>query len=149
MVFVLSLFRAGGWAVGPGDLGVGVVLGDPTGPTLKYWTERNQAIDLGLGFQDDFIVYADYLWHGWNVFPQPERGIFGGYVGFGPRFEDRDHKDNKFGIRTVAGIDYWFEPYPFEAFFEVVPVFQLSPDTDTELDAGIGIRYYFTMSPSK
>ena len=54
-----------------GALGAGLILGDPIGPTLKYWFNPNTAIDVGLGFEKDFTVYSDYLWHGWTILPQP------------------------------------------------------------------------------
>jgi hypothetical protein len=125
-----------------GALGAGIILGDPIGPTLKYWFSPNVTIDVGLGFEKDFTIYADFLWHGWNVFPNPPEGKLAIYLGIGPRFEERKGED-KFGFRTVAGAAYWLEPYPIETFLEIAPVFQFTPDTDTDFDAGLGLRYYF------
>jgi hypothetical protein len=125
-----------------GAFGAGVILGDPIGPTAKYWLHPNMAIDAGLGFENDFTVYMDLLWHGWNVFPKPPEGQLALYLGFGPRFEELRGED-KLGIRAVGGFDYWFESYPIEVFLEIAPVFQFTPDTDTVFDAGVGLRYYF------
>ncbi len=125
-----------------GAFGAGVILGDPIGPTVKYWLHPTMAIDAGLGFESDFTVYIDLLWHGWNVLPKPSEGELAVYLGVGPRFEEREGED-KFGFRTVAGVAYWFESYPIETFFEIAPVFQFTPDTDTDFDAGLGLRYYF------
>ncbi len=126
-----------------GAFGAGIILGQPIGPTLKYWFYPNVAIDAGLGFEKDFTIYTDILWHGWNVFPKPPKGKLAGYLGIGLRFEEQK-EDDKFGFRTVAGITYWFDSYPIETFLEFAPVFQVTPDTDTDFDAGIGLRYYFT-----
>ncbi len=122
--------------------GVGVILGEPTGLTAKYLFNQHRAIDFGLGFSSDFKLYADYIWHMWDVFPQPQSGKLALYLATGPRFEENE-KDNKFGIRTIVGVDYWLDKHPFEFFFELGPVFQLSPETGTDFDAGIGVRYYF------
>jgi hypothetical protein len=131
-----------------GDLGAGIVLGDINGPTVKYFVGPNTALDLGIGFSSEMEAYGDIIWHGWDVFPKPEQGHFGGYLGFGPRYQARDHGDDKFGIRGLAGADYWMAPYPIEFFLEMGPWFVFSPDTDTEVDFGIGLRYYFRASGS-
>lgn len=135
-----------------GDLGVGVVAGDVTGPTVNIFTSRTTSIDFGIGFESDMELYADYIWHSWSLFPKPAQGVFGGYLGVGPRFKDRDDDngrrrgddgDDQFGVRTIGGLDYWVSGAPLQIFVEVGPWFVISPDTDTEFDAGIGVRYYF------
>ena len=128
---------------GKGAFGAGILLGEPIGPNVKYWINSNAAVDFGLGFNNDFTVYSDFLWHDWKILPQPSKGTLGGYLGLGVRYEEKKGND-KFGFRTVAGVDYWIESYPVEVYLEVAPVFQVSPDTDTEFDDGIGVRYYFT-----
>ena len=125
-----------------GALGVGVVQGDPTGPTLKIWLHPSTAINVGLGFEKDLLVYGDLLFQGWNVFTQPQMGKIAGYLGLGFRFEEKKN-DNNYGVRTVAGVAYWFENYPVEIFLELAPVFQISPENKTGFDSGIGLRYYF------
>jgi len=125
-----------------GSFGAGIILGEPIGPNVKYWINSNAAVDFGLGFHNDFSVYSDFLWHDWKILPQPSKGTLGGYLGLGVRYEETEGND-KFGFRTVAGVDYWIDSYPVEVYLEVAPVFQVSPDTDTEFDGGIGVRYYF------
>ena len=127
-----------------GALGAGVILGSPIGPTLKYWLNPRMAINIGLGFENDFVLYSDVLIHEWTLLPQPSKGSLAGYFGGGLRYENKD-KDDEFGFRAVGGVSYWIESHPIEVFLEVAPVFQVSPDTDTEFDAGIGLRYYFTV----
>jgi hypothetical protein len=130
-------------ALGPGDAGVGAILGTNTGPTFKYWLSRTRAFDVGLGLGDDVVFYADYLWHGWDVVRRPENGVFAGYLGVGPRYEERK-KDDDIGVRFVAGGTYLTEGYPVEIFFEIAPVLEVAPDLDSDFDAGLGVRYYFT-----
>src|SRR5690349_9004520 len=84
-----------------GKFGAGVVVGDPTGVTVKYWIDNAFAFDAGVGFSGDATFYGDLLWHSWNIIPQPERGRMGAYVGVGPRVET--DRDSTVGLRTLAG----------------------------------------------
>jgi len=146
-VFLMVLIGLGqiSMAYESGQLGVGIIIGNPTGPTVKYWMSDTTALDLAIGFQEDISVHGDILFHAWDFFPQPKRGKFGAYLGFGPKIQEKK-KDDLFGIRAVAGVNYIATKYPFEIFFELVPVFELSPDTDTDLDAGVGVRYNFGLN---
>lgn len=40
------------------------------------------------------------------------------------------------------GAGYIFEEAPVELFLEVVPVLELAPDTDLDMDAALGARIY-------
>ncbi len=127
-----------------GSLGAGVTIGDPFGPTLKYWVTNEQAIDVGIGFEDDAVIYGDYLWHNFQLIPAVRGVKIAPYIGFGPRIQFRDHADDTFGFRVPLGIDFLLPQAPIEFFAELVPVFQVSPDTDGDFDGGIGLRIYFT-----
>ena len=48
-----------------------------------------------------------------------------------------------FGIRVPLGVTYLFEEAPFDVFFELVPVLDLSPDVDLDINVAVGLRYYF------
>ena len=124
-----------------GKAGVGVVIGAPTAITGKLWLDHKSAIDAGLGWDHRFTVYGDYLWHGWDVLPQPPQGKMPVYLGLGAQVRAFD--DTDFGIRTVLGIAYWLPHNPVEIFLELVPVFHLTRDPGVGLDAGLGLRYYF------
>ena len=54
-----------------------------------------------------------------------------------------ENKDDKLGARIPVGLEYLFEDIPLGAFFELVPVLNLTPDTDFDLEAGAGIRFFF------
>lgn len=124
-----------------GDIGAGVILGAPTAITGKVWLDGTQAVDAGLGWDTRTTVYGDYLWHGWNVVPQPAQGKLPVYLGLGAQV--RAFHDAEFGVRAVAGIAYWLPNDPVEIFLELVPVFRLTRDTGVGMDAGLGLRYYF------
>ncbi|MBI5630611.1 MAG: hypothetical protein HY921_06985 [Elusimicrobia bacterium] len=129
-----------------GSFGAGVILGDPTGLTLKTWVDDRQAFDVGVGFSGDAAFYADYLLHAWDVLPQPSQGRLGAYLGLGPRVETQ--RDATFGIRTLGGVDYWIANRPIELFLEAGPVFRLAPERQVDVDAGLGVRLYFGGSKS-
>ena len=98
-------------------------------------------MDAGLGVSTHLAVYGDYLWHGWQVLPQPTQGKLPVYIGLGAQI--RAFRDAEFGIRAVAGAAYWLPNNPVEIFLEIVPVFRLTPDAGVGLDGGLGLRYYF------
>jgi hypothetical protein len=128
-----------------GQLGLGLILGAPTGISAKYWLDNTHAVDAALGLGGPSI-HADYLWHRWDGVPQPEpqSGRLAIYWGLGARVEDEDKKkDIELAIRAVGGITYDFSRYPADLFLEVVPALVLSPDSDLEVDVGLGVRYYF------
>ena len=124
-----------------GDVGVGVILGNPTGVTGKAWIDGSQAVDAGLGFSTRLAAYGDYLWHSWTALPQPSEGKLPLYLGLGAQV--RTFHDPEFGLRAVAGAAYWLPRDPVEIFVEIVPVFRLAPRDGVGLDAGLGLRYYF------
>jgi len=126
--------------------GVGVIAGVPTGLTFKYNVDPDVSIDGGLGWEtsgdNEFHIYGTYIHHVYGVLNVP-KGKLPLYFGAGLRWMYREHKDNKLGIRIPAGIEYQFQDLPMGAFFELVPVLNLRPDTDFDLEGGIGIRYFF------
>jgi hypothetical protein len=142
LAFVCLAAAAGPvWAQKAGDAGAGVILGNPTGATGKLWVTDTQALDAGLGVSNHFTAYADYLWHGWTVLPQPAQGRLPVYLGLGAQV--RTFRDAELGIRTVAGVAYWLPNNPVEIFLEIVPVFRVTPGDSVGLDGGLGLRYYF------
>lgn len=124
-----------------GDFGAGVILGNPTGLTAKYWVNAAHAVDLGLGYSSRFTVYGDYLWHAWDVIPQPAQGRVSPYLGLGAQVRTFD--EGEVGLRAVGGVAYWLPRHPVELFLEVVPVFRVTRTSSVGLDAGLGVRVYF------
>jgi hypothetical protein len=134
----LAAVRAQSQTPRTGRLGLGLIMGNPIGATGKYWINPTQAVDAGVGYSGDLAFYADYLWHGWKVFPQPREGELAGRMGLGIRVED-----SEFAFRAMPGVDYWLAGYPVEVFAELGPVFRVTPGRSVSMDAGIGFRYYF------
>jgi hypothetical protein len=128
----------------PGDLGVGLILGEPTGLSAKYYLGGNNALDFGvawsLGRHAHFHVHADYLRHNFTAI-EVETGTLPFYYGIGARVLAGD--DGAVGIRIPVGVSYYFQNDPLEIFFEVVPVLDLAPSTTFSGNGGLGVRYYF------
>jgi len=146
LVTLVCLLAAGitpAAAQNSGAAGAGVILGDPTGITGKFWLNNGRALDVGLGLNDNVTIYGDYLWHSWRVFPQPSEGKLPAYLGLGAQIGNTSHHDSSLGLRAVAGLAYWLPHDPVEIFLELVPVLNLSHDTGLHLNAGLGVRYYF------
>ncbi|MDD3641990.1 MAG: hypothetical protein PHQ19_00780 [Candidatus Krumholzibacteria bacterium] len=133
-----------------GTVGLGVIFGEPTGLSGKVWTTERTAFDFGVAwsFQGDghFHLHADYLFHNFSYF-DVDRGSLPFYLGIGGRvrFHDDDHgdDDSRFGVRFVVGLEYFFEDWPMAVFVEVVPILDLAPETEGDVNGGLGLRFYF------
>lgn len=128
-----------------GSVGLGVIFGEPTGLSGKIWTTDRTAFDFGVAwsFQHDghFHLHADYLFHNFGYF-DVDRGSLPFYLGLGGRIRFHDD-DNRIGVRFVVGIEYFFEDWPMAMFVEVVPILDLAPETEGDINGGLGVRFYF------
>ncbi|MBI1923007.1 hypothetical protein HYR99_02030 [Candidatus Poribacteria bacterium] len=132
-------------------LGLGIIIGEPTGLSFKSWTGPTTAVAGGIawsfGDRDALHLHIDYLLHNFSLFPVGT-GKLPLYYGIGGRVklvanEGKSKADNQIGVRIPVGISYIFSGASIDIFFELVPVFDLAPSTGFGLDEGIGIRYFF------
>ena len=130
-----------------GRFGAGVIFGEPTGLSLKYWLSDALAIDGAAGWSaadhTDFYLHSDVLWHNFDLIPV-SHGRLPFYFGVGGllRFRD-DNQDNQVGIRVPVGLSYMFDRAPVDIFVEVAPAIDLAPSVRGDITGGIGIRYWF------
>ncbi len=126
--------------------GLGMILGEPTGISLKNWLGRSTAVDFAIAWsfegQNSFTIHGDYLSHHFKL-TQVESGSLPFYYGIGGSMKFKDD-DTRLGARVPLGLNYHFENLTLDLFLEFVPVLLLIPKTDFEINAGIGIRYFFT-----
>ncbi|MEX0719555.1 MAG: DUF3996 domain-containing protein [Balneolaceae bacterium] len=130
------------------NFGLGVIIGEPTGLSLAYWTSNSRSFSAGAAWSlhdnsrgnESVQVHVDYLFHNFNIV-SVERGSMPLYIGFGARLRLGDNE--KAGIRIPLGAAYHFQNDPFEIFLEFVPIFDLTPSTGISGNSGLGIRYYF------
>ena len=130
-----------------GKFGAGIILGEPTGASLKYFFNDTMAIDGAIGWSShdntDFYLHSDILWHNFDLIPVSQ-GRLPIYFGVGglARFRDHNH-DNEVGIRVPVGLSYMFDNAPVDIFVEIAPALDLTPGTRGEIEGGIGVRYWF------
>ena len=140
-------------AADKGTLGVGLILGEPTGISAKLYLQDDQAIQAAVGFA--FIggglhVHADYVFHP-IILQSRDSFVLPVYVGPGVRVIDyangRDDSFVALGVRAVGGLLFDFREIPLDAFVEVAGVleygFQDGEGFGVALNAAAGARYYF------
>jgi hypothetical protein len=122
----------------------GLMVGEPTGASVKAWLSDSTAIDGGIGAAvahgGDLHLHADYLWHRFDLFDAPGARLplyFG--VGGRVRFDD----DTRAGVRGPVGVAYMFDDIPVEVFGEVAPVLDFTPNVRFDFVGAIGARYRF------
>lgn len=144
-------------------LGLGVIFGEPTGLTLKYWNSHTTAINFGVtySFGNYFVFLADYLWHFPTAFSSATRGKisseFVPYVGIGAELFVGNspysslnrryfffNSDNSIalGARIPLGIEFMPRSAPLGIFAEIVPGIGLVPGVFGFLQGGVGVRFY-------
>jgi hypothetical protein len=128
-------------------VGIGFILGEPTGIDLKFWLANQHALEFGaawsLSDNDEFHLQGDYLFHKFDVFDLTTGDDMPLFFGVGARMVLIDNFDDVFGIRFPVGLTYIFADYPFDIFAEIVPILDVAPDTDFDLEGAIGARFWF------
>lgn len=129
---------------GKGDFGLGIILGDPAGVNMKYWTGPTTALGASVawsvGKNKAFLAHVDYLFHDFEMF-KVNSGRLGVYYGVGGRL--RTNGETRVGIRIPLGVTYLFERAPLDIFFEVAPLLDIIPETKGDVQGGLGVRIYF------
>ena len=130
-----------------GRFGAGVIIGEPTGLSLKYWLNDTMAVDGAAGWSyaddTDFYLHSDVLWHKFDLLRVPE-GSLPLYFGVGGlvRFRN-DNRDNEVGVRAPVGLSYIFDRIPVDIFVEIAPAIDVAPSVRADITGGIGVRYWF------
>ncbi len=87
LIALLGLFSFGLSAQDSG-LGVGIIVGEPTGLSAKSWISSRDAVDAGVAWSvsnEWFRIHADYLRHAFDLIPV-EQGQLPLYYGIGVRY---------------------------------------------------------------
>lgn len=124
--------------------GLGLIVGEPTGLSGKYWMSPWTAIDGAFAWSIDkksgVQLHSDYLWHNYKII-SVIKGKLPIYYGLGARLVLAT--DNIFGVRGVVGMNYLFDGTPLDIFLELVPILDLAPKVGFDFNGALGIRYYF------
>lgn len=130
----------------PRSLGLGIMIGDPSGLNFKSWTGRRSAFDIGLAWSfigdSSLQLHADLLFHDFGPF-RPRRGRLGLYYGLGGRVKTEENDRTLLSVRIPLGLTYIFERAPLDIFFELVPLLDVTPETRGDVQGALGVRYYF------
>ncbi|MBN1465630.1 hypothetical protein JXA02_07720 [candidate division KSB1 bacterium] len=125
-------------------IGVGLILGEPTGISVKNWLNSGHSLNgaAAWSFVDTgaLHVHIDYVFHNFDLI-KPEVGKMALYYGLGGRLKLTT--DSRLGIRVPVGLNYMLQDNPLDLFLELVPMLDLVPATSFTINAAIGIRYFF------
>jgi hypothetical protein len=154
-----SLAPARATEVGRGrNFGLGVAFGSPTSIVGKYFVVGGNAWDFGLGFWtygwgcndrgfcegrsfDVLTVNADYLWQDGLV--AGSKANLDWHIGAGGRVWVGGG-DASFAARMPVGLDLTFrKPSFLEVFLELAPAVYIVPGLYLDLEAFLGVRFYF------
>lgn len=141
-VILLGVFTLGISAQDSG-LGLGIIIGEPTGFSAKSWLSSHDAIDAGVAWSisNNWLhIHADYLRHSFDLI-DVDKGRLPLYFGLGAKIGFGN--DIMIAARVPVGLDYLFDGSPFDIFVEIVPGFVILPDTKFDIGGGIGARYWF------
>jgi len=144
VTILFSLFIISSINAQSNGVGVGLIVGEPTGISGKYWTGSTTAFDAALAWsfvdENAFQIHADYLFHNIRLITVSE-GKLPFYYGIGARLKTAN--DIKIGVRVPLGLAYLFQNVPIDIFVEVVPILDVIPKTDFQINAALGARYFF------
>ncbi len=135
-------------------LGFGVVLGEPTGLTVKIMTVTNNAFvaDLGNSYFGSPRLNVDYLWF-FDAFNSNQFTLYAGpgaSLGFGEGngfwYKNKEgyyyRQGTGLGVRGVIGVNFVPQRSQFEIFGELGTLIGLSPSFGSSFDAAVGVRFY-------
>jgi hypothetical protein len=129
------------------NFGLGFIIGEPTGLDGKLFLSNENALEFGtawsLSGDNEFHLQGDYLFHRYGLFKMDTRDRMPLYFGVGATFVLVDRGDDVVGIRFPVGLSYIFADYPFDIFGAIVPILDVAPDTDFDLEGAIGARFWF------
>jgi hypothetical protein len=129
-------------------LSVGGFTGEPSfGVSVKMLTSHEllDAWEAGFGWSnaaaDGWQFEGQRQWHLKELHKSP-RGVLTFYLGAGGRVKQAE--GTRFGLRGSAGLNYVFPAVErrWEAFFEVAPILDITPDVHGFVNAEIGLRYF-------
>lgn len=141
VIFTISAIQTAEAQNNPTNTELGVILGEPTGISFKFWQSGSTAIDgavaWSLGRHESIHVHADYHFH--NDLDVDQGALFFYY---GPGVRAIFANDPKVGFRFPLGFQYIIDSTRISLFFEVAPTFDLIPSTSFGVNGGLGLRYF-------
>lgn len=142
----VALFAPANASAQDSGFGLGFILGDPNGLSFKAYVGPSAAIDgaVGFGVIDDSHVAAhlDFLWE-WQLASMDWSNL-AFTIGVGPKIGHFYHHDSfRVGVRAPFGLALQFNEAPLDCFLEVAPGLWIIDNARFDIDAGLGLRYWF------
>jgi hypothetical protein len=137
ILMILSFFATVGVFPVAADVGVGVILGSPTGISALFG--NRVAVAAAWNIPSERVhLHAD-VW----LLRQRLVDPVDWYLGAGGKvqFASGNSDDVRAGVRIPLGLQ-WYALPRLELFAEIVPGMQLIPSTGFDLDGGVGIRFH-------
>ena len=132
--------------------GAGLVFGEPTGISARYWLKENRSLNSYLSWNNEpasnFRLQGSYVFYHFDLLGlEPDAGQLPLYYGLG--VHARLGNESEFGLRAPIGISYIFNTAPLDIFMEFAPTVTLFPDLEFgdphtgNLEARLGFNIYF------
>ncbi|HLF63624.1 MAG TPA: hypothetical protein VI603_07720 [Saprospiraceae bacterium] len=126
----------------PGDVGIGVHIGQPTGLTLKAYSPGTSLDILAAWDLDDFFFLNLHAIYDAQLNDENTVHFFygpGGYIGIRDRGSELDD-DIELGVSGAFGLDFLIQK--FEIFLQATPRLSLVQTTNFDMGGGVGFRIY-------
>ena len=124
--------------VASAQVGFGGLIGDPTGVTAKFGVGRG-AVALDVDLRGDIYGQLHYL-----IREQRLRGAGADVrVLFGPGLlvGEAGNDDTAVALSALLGLSWYVDPQ-FEVFGQLTPRLFVAPETEGDVGAAFGIRFY-------
>jgi hypothetical protein len=144
-IALLLILAGSSWAAtnleGRDEVGLGVILGEPSGLHGTFYWGQQQAIDVtaAWSFHDWFMLAGDMQFY--NYIPNsPHEWRW--FYGAGAYLAVPSNDQGVFGVRIPLGLKYRFPHSPVDVYAEIVPALKLVPETEAVLQGGLGITFW-------
>ena len=130
-------------AVRSKEIGLGIVLGEPSGLDGQFFMTKNSILDFTAAWSFEhsggLFVAGDYQIYN-NLADAPREWSW--YYGIGGYLAFPEDRDGILGARVPLGIAYAFPNSSIDMWVEIDPALQLIPDTEADLMGGIGVTFW-------
>jgi hypothetical protein len=130
-----------------GHYGVGLALGEPSGFSVKKFTDGEQAFQYTVGYslikgEEGLSLGVDYLFHNYDIITA-EKGSIPFYYGLGIHLKSYNDVGSQLYARIPLGVAYEISDFPADVFFEFAPGIAVFPTPSIVTNFAIGGRFYF------
>ena len=130
-----------------GHYGIGLALGEPSGFSVKKFTDGTQAFQYMVGYslksgEEGLNLGVDYLLHNYDIITA-EKGSIPLYYGLGIHLKSHNGDGSQLYARVPLGVAYEISDFPADLFFEFAPGIAVLPAPELVTNFAIGGRFYF------